>query len=74
MVQTGPALHLQSKCLVQCTGISCAASPSSGLGHLKMHGCLKQKTVTEYGYYATDQEGARASLRPLESFPALQND
>lgn len=58
VVQAGPALHLQSKCLVHCTGISCAASPSSGLGHLKIHGCLKQKTATQLGCYTTDSEAS----------------
>lgn len=76
--QTGPALHLQSKCLVHCTGISCAASPSSGLGHLKIHGCLKQKTATQFGCYATDQEESGTSFPSsgsyLVSYSTIEND
>lgn len=62
VAQTGPPLHLQSKCLVHFTGISCTASPSSGLGHLKMHGCLKQKTATQWECYTTGQEESRTPL------------
>lgn len=61
VVHTGPTSHLQSKCLVHRAGISCTASPSSGLGHLQIHGRLKQETATQYGCYATGEEGSRAS-------------
>lgn len=40
---------------MHCAGFSCAASPSSGLGHLKIHGRLKQETATQSGCYATDE-------------------
>jgi len=37
----GPHPHLESECLVHRAGFGCAASPSSGLGHLQIHGRLK---------------------------------
>lgn len=65
VAQTGPPLHLQSECLVHIAGISCTASPSSGLGHLKMQGRLKQKTATEWDSYATGEEESRTSFLHL---------
>lgn len=65
-VQTGPTSHLQSECLMHRAGFSCAASPSSGLGHLQIHGCLKQETATQSGCYTTDEEGARTFLSSLK--------
>lgn len=62
VAQTGPTSHLKSECLVHRAGFSCTASPSSGLGHLQIHGCLKQETATQSGCYATDEGGSRAFL------------
>lgn len=47
VVQSEPTSHLQSKSLVHSTGFSCTASPSSGLSHLQIHGCLKQETTVQ---------------------------
>lgn len=74
-VQTWPTSHLQSECLMHRAGFSCAASPSSGLGHLQIHGCLKQETATQSGCYTTDEEGARTfltSLKVASICPAFQ--
>lgn len=65
-VQTGPTSHLQSECLMHRAGFSCAASPSSGLGHLQIHGRLKQETATQSGCYTTDGQGVRTSLTSLQ--------
>lgn len=56
-------------------GFSCAASPSSGLGHLQIHGRLKQETATQSGCYTTDEEGVRTfmtSLQVASICPAFQ--
>lgn len=61
----GPTSHLQSVGLVHRTGFGGAASPSSGLGHLQIHGRLKQETATQSGCYARDEEGSGTFLTPV---------